>query len=259
MRIITLAENSACCNNLGAEHGLSLYIETGEHRILFDMGQSGLFADNARKLGVDLAAVDFAVVSHGHYDHGGGLETFLNINSQAPVYVSRWAFESHFSGNGGDIGLDPKWLASSRLILTGDRHTIAPGIHLLSCNDLTPQNPLEPFGQQREEGDLRLPEDYRHEQYLLLETGGKRICISGCSHKGIGNLVQWLRPDVLVGGFHLSKVESRLQLVSVARTLLASSAVFYTGHCTGGMQFGVMKEIMGDRLHPISGGTVLEL
>ena len=66
MTITVLAENTVCRENLTCEHGLSLYIETGSHKILFDAGQSGAFADNAKKLGIDLSSVDFAVLSHGH-------------------------------------------------------------------------------------------------------------------------------------------------------------------------------------------------
>ena len=105
MKIVTLMENTACREDLCCEHGLSLYMETENRRILFDAGQSAAFADNARKLGVDLETVDFAVLSHGHYDHGGGLGKFLEINRTAPVYVSSHAFEPHYSQN-GYIGLD---------------------------------------------------------------------------------------------------------------------------------------------------------
>ena len=77
MKVIVLSENTTNDPRLGAEHGLSLYIEACGKKILFDTGQGDLFAENAKTLGVDLAAVDFAVISHGHYDHGGGIRRFL--------------------------------------------------------------------------------------------------------------------------------------------------------------------------------------
>ena len=114
MKIVTLMENTSCREDVCFEHGLSLYIETDTHKILFDAGQSAAFADNAEKLGVDLRKVDFAVLSHGHYDHSGGLGRFLEINGTASVYVSRYAFEPHYSAN-GYIGLDPALQRSSRI------------------------------------------------------------------------------------------------------------------------------------------------
>ena len=88
MRIVTLVENTARRQDLTAEHGLSLYIETENHKILFDAGQSEAFAENAKKLGVDLTQTDLAVLSHGHYDHGGGLAKFLEANDHAPIFLS---------------------------------------------------------------------------------------------------------------------------------------------------------------------------
>ena len=81
MKLVVLEENTACCPGVTAEHGLSLYLETGETRILFDMGQTAAFAENAAALGIDLSQVDFAVISHGHYDHTGGLSRFLERTS----------------------------------------------------------------------------------------------------------------------------------------------------------------------------------
>ena len=77
MKVTTLMENTACAERYAAEHGLSLFIETKRINILFDSGSSEAFADNAEKLGVDLGTADIAILSHGHYDHSGGLLRFL--------------------------------------------------------------------------------------------------------------------------------------------------------------------------------------
>lgn len=77
MIVKVLIENNSPFKKLKGEHGLSLYVETDKTRFLFDMGQSDFFAQNAQKMDVDLSKINFAIVSHGHYDHGGGLRTFL--------------------------------------------------------------------------------------------------------------------------------------------------------------------------------------
>ena len=91
MKISVLVENTSSEQEILSEHGLSLYIETEEHKILFDTGQSDDFAENSRSMGIDLSKADMVILSHGHYDHGGGLKRFLEINQTAPVYVSRHA------------------------------------------------------------------------------------------------------------------------------------------------------------------------
>jgi hypothetical protein len=127
MKITTLIENTTLRDDLTAEHGLSLLIEFGGRKILFDSGQSGAFADNAEKLGIDLSQVDLCVLSHGHYDHGGGLKRFLEINDHAPVYINRHAFGEYFS-SGKYIGLDPALEENPRLIGVEDVLEIAEGI-----------------------------------------------------------------------------------------------------------------------------------
>ena len=107
MKITVLTENTSACG-LTFEHGLSLYIETNGHRLLFDTGQTALFSENAERLGVDLAAVDICVLSHGHYDHGGGLKRFIGLNDHAPIYLSHHAFCSCCNAKGKYIGLDPE-------------------------------------------------------------------------------------------------------------------------------------------------------
>ena len=120
MKITALVENTSCSPVIGYEHGLSLYIETEKHKMLFDMGQSGIFAENAEKLGIDLSKADIAVLSHGHYDHGGGLTRFMEINDTAPIYLSRYAFEPHYNGTEKYIGLDTAVKGSERLRFTDE-------------------------------------------------------------------------------------------------------------------------------------------
>ena len=96
MTITALVENTAK-GDLKAVHGLSLYVETPGHRLLFDLGPDGTLLKNAGRLGIDLGRVDTVVISHGHYDHGGALAAFLEVNHTARVYVQRRAFAPHYS------------------------------------------------------------------------------------------------------------------------------------------------------------------
>ena len=251
MKLVTLIENTTTQAALPAEHGLSLYIETGKHRILFDMGQSAAFADNADTLGIDLKKIDFAVLSHGHYDHGGGMRRFLEINSHVPVYVNQYAFEPHFNASGKDIGLDPS-LPKDRIRFVKDSLTLAPGLQLCTV----PFPPADTAGMTTAGNQ---PEDFRHEQYLLVEEDGKRILISGCSHKGIVGIAEYFRPDILVGGFHFMKTEDESILSEAARRLLALNCTYYTGHCTGQQQYAYLKARMGQQLHSLSTGSEVVL
>lgn len=259
MRIVTLVENTARFPEMNCEHGLSLYIEFGEYKILFDAGQTGIFADNAERLGIDLAQVDFAILSHGHYDHGGGMLRFLECNQTAPIYLSTHAFGDYYNGTEKYIGLPPELQRSGRLVYTADRSSIAPGITLISSSCLEPAYPVESFGLNRKENGCFLPDDFRHEQYLLLEDQGRRVCISGCSHRGILNIVSWFEPDVLIGGFHFVKLDpngaGRSALEASAKKMLSFPTQYYTGHCTGNEQYAFLKQYMGDRLAEISTGV----
>ena len=257
MKITALTENTSK-SGLPYEHGLSLYIETEEHNILFDTGQTELFAKNAEKLGVDLSKVDTAVLSHGHYDHGGGLKKFLELNKTAPVYMSKFAFEPHFNGTEKYIGLDLSLQDSGRIILTDGVTKIAENLTLYSCNGNKKILDLGSFGLNSKENGEIVPDDFRHEHYLLIEENSKRVLISGCSHKGIVNIEDWFKPDVLIGGFHLSKLALGDKLKSVAQRLNSYDTSYYTCHCTGAQQYDFMKRYMG-RLDYISAGDSIIL
>lgn len=257
MRIDALMENTTSRNDIFAEHGLSLYIETEGHKILFDTGQSDLFAKNAEQMGIDLAKVDMAVLSHGHYDHGGGLKTFLNLNKTAPIFANRHAFEPHYHGPEKYIGLDSSLLSSERFHFVGDNFLLDENLSLSSCNEQSRPYGTDSFGLTVLSDGKLIPDDFTHEQYLLIQENGQKILISGCSHKGILNIMEWFHPDILVGGFHLKKLDpaaDKEQLVRIAERLTQYHAQYYTCHCTGTAQYQVMKGIMGNQLHYLSAG-----
>lgn len=258
MRIISLVENTSVKDNIEAEHGLSLYLEWKNYKILFDMGQTDLFLKNAKKLGVDLSKVDIAILSHGHYDHGGGLEEFLKINQKAYVYVSQYAFDTYCNGKEKYIGLNRSLKENNRIILTVGKVELDKGITLCHCNDKVRKFELGSFGLTVKREQEYLPDDFRHEQYLVIEEKGKKILFSGCSHKGILNIVEWFQPDVLVGGFHFSKLPLDETLKSYADYLNGFKTEYYTCHCTGAEQFSFMKQYMS-RLFYLSAGQLLQI
>lgn len=275
MKILTLLENTACYADLRHAHGLSLYLETPRHKVLFDAGPNGAFADNAEKLGVDLKAVDLAILSHGHYDHGGGLKRFLETNTTAPVCMHEGAFGNYWAiekdGSKTYIGIDPALKDfRSRIALTG-------GVTQIDDELLLFDDVADTFGslsasallKERMADGTERTDDFHHEQDLLVTAEGKAILIAGCAHRGIVNIKEKAEAllgrdvDAVIAGFHLFELpENAASDALIDRTgqaLLAGHTVYYTGHCTGDYAFGRLKAILGDRLQRISGGKTIEL
>ena len=258
MKITALVENTCESGKYSVEHGLSLYIETDKHKILFDMGQTELFCENAKKLGVDLGKVDFAVLSHGHYDHGGGLERFMQINTFAPVYINKNAFGEHYNGTEKYIGLDSGLKNNKRFVFCDEHYEIDKGINLYSCNKCAKNYDMGSSGLLLKQGDEFVPDSFYHEQYLMIEENDKKVLISGCSHKGILNIAEWFKADVIIGGFHFSKLPLDDELADYAKILDSHNTLFYTCHCTGTEQYDFMKKHM-KRLSYISTGETIEI
>ena len=274
MIITMLAENTSSAPNLASEHGLSLYIETKKHKLLFDTGFSDIFATNADKMGVDLSAVDLAVISHGHNDHGGGLKTFLDLNSKAKVFVHEKAFENHYAarpnGEKAYIGLEQALLPDCRFVFCGDSCVIDEELELFSGIKATRLLPSGNATLLMKTGDKFLQDDFGHEQNLVIRENGKTILIAGCAHNGITNIIEHFHkeksylPDLVIGGFHLfnngtKESENPAIIKEIAEFLIKSNSMYYTCHCTGVEPYNQLKSLMGEKIAYLSTGDSIKI
>ena len=272
MIIKTLVENTSISKDFGCEHGLSLYIETENHKILFDVGASGLFLENSKKLSVDIADVDLVVISHGHYDHGGGLKEFLRENTKAEIFIHQQAFAKHYSlrlsGNLEFIGLDEELKPNRQIIFTSDRFFISKGIQVFSNITQKEPGPISNSSLFMEQNGQIIKDIFAHEQNLIIEEAGKTLLVTGCAHNGIVNILEHFytlkrrMPDYVIGGFHLSGgsscMKENLETVDkIGQYLLNTRAKYYTGHCTGIDPYNRLKDVMGESIDYLPAGSTV--
>jgi 7,8-dihydropterin-6-yl-methyl-4-(beta-D-ribofuranosyl)aminobenzene 5'-phosphate synthase len=271
MHLVTLVENTTRREDLIAQHGLSLYLVSHGKQILFDMGQDKTFHHNAVKLGIDISDIDYAILSHGHYDHCGGLSIFLQYNSSAPIYLGSGCDKLFYSERPEKyryIGLDNNLLKENE----GRFHWVAKscevdsGIHLISDFHMGESRPGGNRGLLIREGGKYNPDPFAHEILLVICEPDGIILATGCGHSGILNMVLAAKkyfPNMhikaVIGGFHLIG-ESRQEIERIAYKLLElGCARVITGHCTGEDAIHIMNEILGDRLDHLHTGYSADL
>ncbi len=268
MRITVLMEDTCGDAACAYEHGLSLYIEAAGYKILADTGASDKTISNAAKLGVDLSAADFVVLSHGHYDHAGGIPAFREMNEEAVIYMQRAALGEYYHGE-RYIGVDPAIRQFPKVVLlTGDLK-ITGNISIFTGFTGNRFRPGSNLDLTRRVDGQDVQDDFAHEQCLVIH-GEKKLLVSGCAHNGILNILDRYgeiyggMPDVVISGFHMMKktayTEEEEEIIrKTAEELKRTGAVYYTGHCTGQQAIDLMKPVMGDRLIQIHCGMRIDL
>lgn len=277
MRVTALMENTAPAG-LACEHGLALAIEQGGRRYLLDAGASPALLGNAAALGVDLSRVDAAVLSHAHWDHSGGFCAFFEQNAAAPLYLRREAAEPSYERLDGAeeyLGVPQALLArTDRLRFVSGRTELDPGVWLLPHTTPGLAKRGEKVHMYRQtEGGL-VPDDFAHEQSLVFDLPAGLAVFSSCSHAGADHVVEEAQAALpgrpvraFFGGFHLmgaggaSTLGPKPERVEALGRRLLELGVeeIWTGHCTGAPAFELLRPLLGERLHYLSTGAVVEL
>ena len=272
MKIINLIENTEGSSGCTAAHGLTFYIETKKHRLLLDLGPSEETLKNAEKLGIDLTAVDTVILSHGHYDHSGGIMPFAGINPEAVIYMQKTAPGEYYRDNGAEEDERYKYIGIDRDIarlpqvrfIDGDL-VIDDELALFTVKDRKRDIPFTNKKLLEKKDGGYVQDGFGHEQALVITEGGRHILMSGCAHNGILNILDAYRerfgddPDIAISGFHLKQDEEYSEdelseIRDIAEELKGFKTRFITCHCTGVPAYEVMKDIMGEQLDYVHSG-----
>ena len=262
MKITALVENQSSCH-LEAKHGLSLYIETAKHKILFDLGPDNTLFKNAEMLGLDLKKVDTVVLSHGHSDHGGALEQFLRNNHSAKVYAQRKAFEGHYRkskllqvniGIARDLHAHPQVVLLDGDFIIDDELILFPTPNIEKYRSTANDTLFTDAGK----------DDFSHEQSLMILCD-TNVLFMGCGHAGVVNILEKAlvyEPQICVGGYHLwNPVTKRTVpndlLEGIACELARYDIRYYTCHCTGQKAYNYLAERLPDMNYLSCGDTIV--
>lgn len=249
LRITTLIENKPSTNSeIYYEHGLSLYIEAGKIKILFDTGQSGDFLKNAELLKADLGNLDYVLLSHGHYDHSGGLEKFANkFKKPYKLIVGKDFFNSKYklvegaykyNGNSFDENFIDKKNISIKHIKE-DMYFISEDIMVFS--NFESGNNFELLNQKfrTKHNDKYILDKFSDEIALAVKAHKGLVVIVGCSHVGIVNILETIMKRTnmpiygVVGGTHLVEADTLRLNKTIDFFKKNDIKVLRMSHCTG--------------------------
>ncbi|MFW6119978.1 MAG: MBL fold metallo-hydrolase [Petrotogales bacterium] len=262
---ITILCNDKALKGFREEHGISFFIDSRNKKYLFDTGTTDVALENARKLDIDLNAIDSVIISHGHYDHLGGLADILKLIGKRKVYIGKGALNRKFSGE-KSVGPEEsynEYLALGAEFKTIEENTkISDGIVIISATpfvtDERPQRKYKHINIDRKETD-----EFDEELTLLIIRESKGTVVTGCSHRGITNILTEVslhcEIENVLGGLHL--LHKNGQELNIICDKLEEFGVsnYFTGHCTGDKAIRIMKERLSANVKEIMAGDIISL
>lgn len=279
MKITVLIENTGP-NDLLVEHGLSLLIEYHHLSYLLDAGSSSAFMSNAKTLNVPIDNVKYCILSHGHYDHAGGFDAYLSQNKKKTVYAMKSIFEQYYSGSGGvlhsigvPVSIQQNHSHQFRLIDTMTQ--IDKNVYLIPHST----KHLELVGMRNlmfiKKNHQFINDDFFHELSLVFETSKGLVIFNSCSHAGLQNIIEEVKLSLpnkniyaFIGGLHLKGKKDGKEICTFSHDEIKKMSdylikenvqILYTGHCTGHIGFQMLKTFMGERIQPLTTGSIIEI
>ncbi len=272
LRITVLAENTAGARDVLAEHGLSFWIEANERRILFDTGQGRVLEHNAKTLDVDLKTAEIVALSHGHFDHTGGLNRLADRLSKLSVHAHPLAFEAKWSrmrdGRVQAIGAPVPSVAAliervGTFVPTQEPRKLIDGVWLTGqiprCNDFE-----DTGGDFYLDAGCTTPDPLLDDQAMFIETPRGLVVLLGCAHSGLVNTLDYIgelsgqsRVHAVLGGTHLLAARENRLTRSIEALQRFGVEVVGASHCTGHRAMARLWSTLPDRCAPCAAGSRL--
>lgn len=270
---ITVLSDNTPCGNCEGEWGLSFYIKYRSKNYLLDAGFSGLFAENAKKLGINLADVEAAFLSHSHDDHSNGFPVFFGLNQSARLYLQPDCGTNYFNedpetGEKTPGGVPEGMMEdfADRIVKVDGVKEVFPGITIIPHS--TPG--LAAMGEKNRQfadyGNGYEPDNFSHEQSVVFDTPDGLVIFNSCSHGGVDVIISEVQAafpgrDIAayLGGLHMFPWPDEDVLEAAGKLKKLGLRKLYTGHCTGPRACELLKEQLGSRTEIFHAGLHIEL
>jgi len=275
LKIYTLCENGVARSGLSAEWGYSVLIKAADKTILFDTGTSGIAVENAYNMGLDLTDVDMIVLSHGHYDHTGGLKAALErIRKEIPIIAHPDMFSLKYSYREKTDSYHYTGIPYNQALLEslGGRFEFATGPYWITDDIATSGEEPQTTGYETIPDTLRIktdsgykPDPLTDDLSMYIRTDLGVVVVLGCAHRGMINILEHAKKVMetdnlymVVGGTHLMTADDNRVSKTIDALREMNLKWIGTSHCTGFTSAAKVYNAFPDNFFVNNAGSVIK-
>lgn len=268
--VMSVVIDNKACNGLKGEWGLSIVVDYKGKKILVDAGASDLFIDNMAKMNIDIRDIDYAMLSHAHFDHANGIPAFSKKNDKAKFYIRETTKDNCYAKRlffYKYIGIPKRMMdeyADRIEVVSGD-YELMDGVYLLPHKTANLENIGKKEKMYLKTDNGYIFDNFAHEQSLVVDTDKGLVIINSCSHGGAVNIINEVKNTFkdkhiygIIGGFHLYNKKDA-EVLEVAECIKNTGIEFVcTGHCTEERAYNILKGVLKDKLIQLHSGLIME-